>query len=333
MIATQMEAMNGKVKVQRLGLDNIKVDPGLQSRAGTNPEYMRQFTEAMLRGEVFPPLATFFDGNVYWLADGFHRHGAARRAGFKDFRCEIHHGSRRDAIIYSAGANKAFSVPRTDEDKKKAFYMLASDDEWFEKTYAELARHIGVVSATAMRWHREFCVEKGLEQRPARERVEFPKFTKTKVGSYVATIAGKTRYLGKTEFEAKKKAREIIKREESTRESDISPLNAVRVKDYLVRKGIPVRTAGNAPRSGLGQVLILGNVAACFNEIVDFSNVDAFVGRMFLNKAKNPGVERLIVVSRVAGNSEAHDLAARLGIEFMALADFLGGVRLAEPAP
>lgn len=157
-----MAAARGeRLEVQLIALDNIRVDHDLQSRAAMHKDYEREFMQAMLRGDAFPPVVVFWDGKTYWLADGFHRHGAARNAGFKDIRAEIHYGSRRDALIHSAGSNKAFSIPRSDADKKKAAYMLFSDREWFEKSGDLIAAHVGVKGGTINSWRKDFCREHG----------------------------------------------------------------------------------------------------------------------------------------------------------------------------
>src|SRR5215216_7402612 len=105
-----------KFPVQMLSLDAIEVDHAIQSRVSTSMEYQREFSEAMLRGDVFPPVVVFFDGNKYWLSDGFHRYGAAKQAAKANprlkgaIRAEIREGTRRDAMIFSAGANIKFSI-------------------------------------------------------------------------------------------------------------------------------------------------------------------------------------------------------------------------------
>src|SRR4051812_23026118 len=99
--------------VQILSLNAITVDLALQSRTKTILEYQREFSEAMLRGDTFPSIVVFFDGKKYWLADGFHRYGAAKQAAkmnpkLSGIRAEVRPGTRRDATIFSAGANIKF---------------------------------------------------------------------------------------------------------------------------------------------------------------------------------------------------------------------------------
>jgi hypothetical protein len=143
--------------IQILGLEAIKVDHSVQSRVAMNPFHMQQFSEAMLPpiGAEFPPVTTFFDGKSYWLADGFHRFGARKAIAtahpeFREIRAEVRQGTRTDAIIYSAGANKTFSIPRTKEDKERAVMLLRALPEWRARSNPVIARHVGVYERLAV---------------------------------------------------------------------------------------------------------------------------------------------------------------------------------------
>jgi len=64
------------------------------------------YSEAMLIGAQFPPLDVFYDGKDYWLADGFYRYEAAKRNNEKEFECNVHQGTQKDALWFAIGANK-----------------------------------------------------------------------------------------------------------------------------------------------------------------------------------------------------------------------------------
>jgi hypothetical protein len=61
---------------------NIRLDGGTQPRAVLDFEAIEDYAEAMGAGMKFPPVVVFYDGENYWLADGFHRVKAAYAAGF-----------------------------------------------------------------------------------------------------------------------------------------------------------------------------------------------------------------------------------------------------------
>ena len=59
--------------MQALPLDQITLDPDLQSRVEINQDLCQDYAEAVAAGAQFPRVIVFFDGATYWLADGYHR--------------------------------------------------------------------------------------------------------------------------------------------------------------------------------------------------------------------------------------------------------------------
>ena len=55
----------------------IRRDGGTQPRKILDQAAVEAYAEAMKKGAVFPPVTVFYDGEEYWLADGFHRMSAA----------------------------------------------------------------------------------------------------------------------------------------------------------------------------------------------------------------------------------------------------------------
>ena len=53
-----------------------------------------------------------------------------RRSNGTRILADIRQGTRRDAILYSCGANAAHGLPRTNEDKRRAVRKLLEDTEW-----------------------------------------------------------------------------------------------------------------------------------------------------------------------------------------------------------
>ena len=119
----------GVATPMRLSLDRFRTDGGTQMRAGRVTK-VHEYTEKMRAGEDFEPVVAFFDGEFYWLADGFQRHGAARAAPREDLAANVLQGSRRDAVLYACGANEQHGVKRTDADRRKAVMTLLQDPEW-----------------------------------------------------------------------------------------------------------------------------------------------------------------------------------------------------------
>ena len=83
-------------------------------------------------GQEIEPVVVFYDGESYWLADGFHRWNAHRNQEEPTIRGIVHQGSRRDAVLYSVGANADHkpALPRSRADKRRAVLTLLNDPEW-----------------------------------------------------------------------------------------------------------------------------------------------------------------------------------------------------------
>lgn len=128
-------------EIKRIALSKIRLDGGTQSRAELNGETIAEYAE---RVDVLPAAVVFFDGAVYWMADGFHRWHGHDRAGKKTMPCEVHQGTVRDAILYSVGANDTHGIRRTNADKRRAVETLLRDDEWCGWSDREIARRAGV---------------------------------------------------------------------------------------------------------------------------------------------------------------------------------------------
>jgi hypothetical protein len=124
--------------ITQLDLDLITMDPEIQTRAVRDEG-----------PEVLPPLVVYLDeGDVYWLADGYHCLKAAREAlskeGPRTLPAEVHEGTKRDAILYAAGANAKHGQPLTSHEKGTVVQRLLKDPEWAQWSDRKIARHIGV---------------------------------------------------------------------------------------------------------------------------------------------------------------------------------------------
>lgn len=127
--------------VKPVSLLQIRTDGGTQPRAELDHATVDRFAEDMSAGQYpkFPPVVVFHDGSTHWLADGFHRFFAYKKA-FGDapapgmnswaMTAEVRQGTQRDAVLYSLGANAAHGLPRSNADKRRAVQTLLNDPEW-----------------------------------------------------------------------------------------------------------------------------------------------------------------------------------------------------------
>ena len=85
-----------QLEAPSLPLAAIRVDWAINARATVRREVSLDYAEALKAGAKFPPVIIFFDGETYWLADGFHRYVAYEIAGIPDIPVEIRLGTPRD---------------------------------------------------------------------------------------------------------------------------------------------------------------------------------------------------------------------------------------------
>ncbi len=131
-----------------LKLSLVRLDGGTQPRATTHQAVVDEYVADLAGGAKFPPPVVFFDGAVYWLADGFHRVLAATGLGLEELLCDVRLGTRRDAVLHSCGANAAHGLRRTREDKQRAVRTMLNDPEWANWSDREIARRAKVDGKT-----------------------------------------------------------------------------------------------------------------------------------------------------------------------------------------
>src|SRR6476661_4358033 len=117
-------------EILTLPLDAISINGGTQSRVSLNEATVAEYAEFIRLGGDLPPVIVFEDGSSIWLADGFHRFHAHRAAGAMEIACDVRPGTKRDAILFSVGANASHGLRRTNEDKRRAVMTLLNDAEW-----------------------------------------------------------------------------------------------------------------------------------------------------------------------------------------------------------
>lgn len=164
-------------------LKKIRTDGDTQSRVQLNQDVVSEYAERINEGDEFPPITVFHDGADYWLADGFHRYFAHKRADKQTIEATVETGTIRDALLYSAGANAKHGLRRTNDDKRRAVLRLLNDVEWSELSDREIARKCEVSHPTVARIKNSLQIEekspeatpkprKEVPQEPAREEYE-----------------------------------------------------------------------------------------------------------------------------------------------------------------
>jgi len=139
----------------KINIDKIRIDGDTQSREKIKEETVLDYVEKMQGGEIFPPIKLFHDGINYWLADGFHRMFASKRADIKEISCDISKGTKRDAWIYSLGANDKHGLPRSNADKRRSIHRAINDIELCSLSDREIAKICNVSNMMIGRYRKE----------------------------------------------------------------------------------------------------------------------------------------------------------------------------------
>lgn len=137
---------------QVLKIKQIKTDGGTQSRKKIDTKKVTEYADLMKEGVTFRPIVVFFDGEIYWLADGFHRISAYKSNGELEVTAIVNEGGQRDAFIYAIGANNdGRGLSMTMEENRNNIIILLTDDEWSKWSDERIAQVVHTSKKTVYR--------------------------------------------------------------------------------------------------------------------------------------------------------------------------------------
>lgn len=160
------------MEILNLPLEVITINGGTQSRVALNESTVAEYAEVIRLGGDLPPVVVFEDGSDIWLADGFHRYHAHRAAGAMEIACDVRTGTKRDAILYSVGANAVHGLRRSDADKRRAVMTLLADPEWAAWPQRQIAQACSVSIGLVSKIVAELVSVHGEQIKPAVRTVE-----------------------------------------------------------------------------------------------------------------------------------------------------------------
>jgi len=134
--------------VEFISVTSISTDGGTQMRAQLDSGTVAEYAEAMREYDgwgKFPPVTLFHDGDAHYPGDGFHRIAAFKQEfQVGNVPADVQPGTRRDAVLFAAGANADHGLRRTNADKRRAVEALLRDDAWGHWSDREIARRCNV---------------------------------------------------------------------------------------------------------------------------------------------------------------------------------------------
>ena len=124
-----------------------------------NEALVEEYREAMQEGAEFPAIdAIELPDGERLLGDGWHRCGAAERAGRTEFLTYVWRGTYDEAVEFIAKRNARHGERRTMGDLGKAIKILRSLAKCQNASNVEIAKHVGVSEATVRRARGEAVV-------------------------------------------------------------------------------------------------------------------------------------------------------------------------------
>ena len=121
-----------------LKINDIIPDSEINQRVeGIDLMFVAEYAEAMERGDKFPPIKACYDGEKYFVWDGFHRVEAAKLASIGTVEVDVQEGTRDDAIELACSANADLGNHRSNATKRRQVEtMLRRKSDWSDRQLA-----------------------------------------------------------------------------------------------------------------------------------------------------------------------------------------------------
>jgi len=147
--------------VKSLPIIRIRTDGGTQIRSSLRQDIVETYSSLMVSGVCFPPVTVWFDGESYWLSDGFHRLAAARQIGRHHLEARVKPGTAADARWDSFAANSGHGLRRGNTDLATAIKRALEHPYSADLSDIQIAKHLGVPETTFRRWRNRLSPPRG----------------------------------------------------------------------------------------------------------------------------------------------------------------------------
>ena len=173
-----------------VALVDIKEDKALQIRKSLDTGQVKLYTNQLVQGVEFPPVALADVDGVLFLVDGWHRMAANKAAGNPRVHARVTPMSYKDAVWEAARANLTHGLPLKKAAHRDIFNaFIAADKHWTKPgrkgkrlSLRELAEALGTGTSysTLRNWlikdHPEIHAAMGLNRAGSNSAPELPSY-------------------------------------------------------------------------------------------------------------------------------------------------------------
>jgi transposase-like protein len=157
-----------EVHVVELDRKLLKKDGGTQPREKLDREHIEDLVRDWKKGDRFEPALAYYDGQSYWLTDGYHRDAALEELGESKILIEIRAGTLEDAKWHSYSVNQHKALKRSNADKQRVVIAALKHPYGVCKSNVQIADHCGVDEGTVRAWRKKLESDGEIESNHAR---------------------------------------------------------------------------------------------------------------------------------------------------------------------
>ncbi|NJM74037.1 MAG: hypothetical protein HC862_30270 [Scytonema sp. RU_4_4] len=157
-----------EVHVVELDRKRLRQDGETQPREKLDKKHIEDLVRDWKKGAQFESALAYYDGQDYWLTDGYHRNAALEELGEAKILVEIRCGTLKDAKWHSYSVNQHKALKRSNADKQRAIIGALKHPYGTSRSNVQIAEHCGVDEGTVRAWRKK--LESSGEIAPNHER-------------------------------------------------------------------------------------------------------------------------------------------------------------------
>lgn len=157
-----------EVHVVELDRKLLRKDGGTQPREKLDRKHIDDLVRDWKRGAKFEPALAYYDGQDYWLIDGYHRNAALEELDESKILISVRCGTLSDATWHSYSVNQHKALKRSNADKQRAIIGALKHPYGASRSNVQIAEHCGVDEGTVRAWRKK--LENSGEIEPNHER-------------------------------------------------------------------------------------------------------------------------------------------------------------------